>query len=334
MTLLAAISLLWAAPEPDDIWVQAEDGGFLALHRRANPGKPPVLLCHGISSNHRFWDLAPDRSLAVHLWEEGFDVWNMDLRGHGDALHAPEGKRQRPGWNIDTYGLMDFPAAMAHIQEETGEPQLHYVGHSMGGMVLAVHLATAGQEGLASAVIVASPLDFRDADALTVAMLHAAKTVRGLPFLPSPMGARYLGLAGRSAPLALDELVLNPDNYSRHAERLTLRTVVSPLSKGEIQQFLMMYDGEFRSADGQMVYREHLADVTIPMLFFAGRADRIVTPDSVWTFYESVGSQDRSFVLMSKSNGFQADYGHLDFGDSDYAREEVFPQISAWMKAH
>ena len=43
------------------------DGGWIGLHHHATPGGPPVVLCHGISSNHRFWDLEPGRSLAAHL---------------------------------------------------------------------------------------------------------------------------------------------------------------------------------------------------------------------------------------------------------------------------
>ena len=41
-----------------------------------------VLLVHGFGQNRYAWHL-PSRSLANHLALSGFDVFNLDLRGHG-----------------------------------------------------------------------------------------------------------------------------------------------------------------------------------------------------------------------------------------------------------
>ena len=126
------------AQEPEKVWIEAADGGWVAAHRYARPDARPLVLCHGISSNHHFWDLMPGRSLALTLYDAGYDVWNIDLRGHGDAIYDPSGRRQRPGWTIDTYGTVDLPAVLNFIREETGQDSLGYVGHSMGGIVLAI----------------------------------------------------------------------------------------------------------------------------------------------------------------------------------------------------
>ena len=118
-------------------------------------------------------------------------------------------------------------------------------------------------------------------------------------------------------------------------EARMFRTVVSPLSRGEVRQFsLARKDGEFRSADGQVAYRHALGSVTVPMLFLAGRADRVVSPDRVWTYYDSVGSSDKAFVVISKANGYSGDYGHLDFGCADRAVEDVYGWIGYWLDAH
>ena len=330
--LCCLLNLALAAPEPELIWVQADDGGWLALTRYENEGRPPVVLCHGISSNHYFWDLEPNRSLALYLHEAGFDVWNMDLRGHGAAEKNPKGKRQRPGWSIDTYGQQDLPAAFAHVQEATGAKRLHYVGHSLGGMVLAVYLATSGRESLASAVVVGTPLDFRDPDLVTKVMFRGAPLASHIPFLPTPMGARYLGLAKRTAPLHFDEMVMNPANMTPASETLALRTVVSPLSKGEIRHFAAMPDGEFRSADGTVLYRAALEQIDLPMLFIAGRADRIVAADMVRTYHDSLGTPNKKFVVASVTNGFHGDYGHLDLGIGNHAQVDIFPLIETWLE--
>lgn len=316
------------------VWVDTDDGAQVAMQHHAADG-PPVILCHGISSNHHFWDLAPDRSLARWLQERGYDVWNLDLRGHGFAVYEQDGDRQSAGWSVDDYGQYDLPAAIDHVRQATGAERVHYVGHSMGGMVLAVYLATHAEVPLASVAVVGSPLDFRDPGLVTRTLLRQGWLGTVLGFTPSQVGANLMAGIEEKAPLHADEYLYNPANIEPEARRLTLRRVVSPLSRGEVAQFrLARVDGEFRSMDGQRVYREHLAHVDVPMLFFAGRADRVVHPDRVRTYYEAVGSPDKELLIASVANGFHGDYGHLDLGVGDHADEDVYARILDWIERH
>lgn len=327
--LLVSIAL---AAEP--VWVPTDDGAEIVLTHHAGAGEP-VVLCHGISSNARFWDLDADHSLAEWLAARGYDVWNLDLRGHGLAERDEHGHRQRAGWTVDDYGTEDLPTAFAYVLAQTGASQLHYVGHSMGGMVLAVYLATHPDPPLASATVVGSPLDFRDPDALTAAMLRAAPWMTVPGFVPTPLGGRFVALFGGKAPFHADAFLYNPADMADPAERRAmLRTVVSPLSRGEIRQFGLARDGEFVSADGKQVYRTELGAVHVPMLFFAGRADRVVNPDRVKAYYDAVGSPNKAFVVLSVANGASGDYGHLDMGLGDHAADDVFPRVLSWMQAH
>ena len=56
----------------------------------------PVLLVHGFGQNRYAWHL-PSRSLVNHLACAGFDVYNLDLRGHGRSRHmgADDARRLR-----------------------------------------------------------------------------------------------------------------------------------------------------------------------------------------------------------------------------------------------
>ena len=337
--LLLLLGMSWAGPPvaapAEVVPVVSADGGFAVLHHLENIGGPAVILIHGISSNHRFWDLEPDRSLARALHQAGFDVWNMDLRGHGDALRLPDGKRPKADWSVDDYGEQDLPAAIGLVRAKTGLKKVSVVGHSMGGMVLAVYLATFGDEQLKSAVVVASPLDFRDPDWMLSAVFHASPLVKGLGFVPTPAAAKMFTVAKRELPLQLDALLHNPENFERTAEGRMFRTVVSPMSRGEIAQFsTLAEDGEFRSVDGSVRYREALGGVRMPMFFVAGRADRVVSPERVRAYYNAVPNADRSWVVISKANGFTGDYGHLDYGCADGAKDDVFPQIINFLKEH
>lgn len=339
--ILAFAALLLACDEATDppahqahvpvIHVPTRDGASVALHRRALPGAPPVLLVHGISSNHHFWDLMPGRSLAQHLHAEGFDVWNMDLRGHGSARTLPDGSPQPAPWAIDHYGQHDLPAAIAHIQAATGQSQLGYVGHSMGGMVLAIHLATSTDPGLFAAVTVGSPLDFRDPDLLV-------RSALGLPALPVAIPtprAAWVGARMRALrPILTDDVLYNTDAIAVDAAITMLERIVSPLAPGEVAQLATSTaDGRFLSADGTVDYGAALAEVDLPMLLLAGRLDRTVTPDRVRAYHDALGSEDKSMVVLSRAHGFRYDYGHLDLGVGDAAHTEVFPRISAFLRS-
>ncbi len=314
-------------------WVQTDDGAHIWMERYEGDG-PAVILCHGISSNHHFWDLAPDRSLALYLNDQGYDVWNLDLRGHGPARNHPDGTRQQAGWNVDDYGTHDLPAAFAYVLDQSNESEVHYVGHSMGGMVLAIYLSQNSLPPLASAVAVGSPLDFRDPDLVTDLALKNTWAVSALSFVPSPMGAKLIK-GFEQTPLGIDDRLFNPGLMSPGAREQMYDRIVSPLSHGEMMQFgRAARNGEFASADGSTTYRTSLDDVTTPMLFLAGRADRIAAADRVWSYYDAIGSDDKRFVMLSEANGFKGDYGHLDFGVSDFAADEVFPLIGGWIEDH
>ncbi|MEZ4321573.1 MAG: alpha/beta hydrolase [Myxococcota bacterium] len=327
--------------EPLGVGAFLPTGDGAEVHVRHAPGDGPVvLLCHGISSNGRFWDLEPHRSLVRYLHDRGYDVWNLDLRGHGDALRTEAGSRQRDGWTVDDYGMRDLPAAITYVREQTGAERIHYVGHSMGGMVLAVYLANTPEPPLASAVLVGSPLDFRDPDLLLEALMNAGGPVmKMLPTLPTPALARVAVPFRRSMVLGTDTLLHNPDNMARRPEARMLASVVSPLSRGEVEQFALArqggeHPGEFQSMDGSVLYRQALGDVSVPMLFVAGRADRIVSPDRVKAYFDAVGSTDKAFLMASRANGMHADYGHLDLGLGDHVEEDLFVPIEAWLAEH
>jgi len=321
------------AEQAERLFVPTEDGAYIHLMRYPGDG-PAVLLCHGISSNHNFWDLSEDRSLAVYLHERGYDVWNMDLRGHGLARYTPSGDAQVSGWTVDDYGLRDLPAALGAIEEARGaDVPVHYVGHSMGGMVLAVYLANEETPPLRSATTVGSPLDFQSVDPWMEAGLVAAPYTRWLPNLDGTAGA-YLYSYNPFQASAMNVRLYNPVNMDPEVSRETLRRIVSPVSREELKQMSLVLDGGFQPAEGGTPYRERLAHVTTPMLFVAGRDDRVVPPHRVMGYYRAVGTSDKAWLLAGVEEGFVEDYGHLDLGLGDRASFEIFPEIQAWIEAH
>ena len=96
---------------------------------------PPVILLHGSFSNRRFWYSPRALGLGPYLARAGFDVWLPEMRGHGLSIRN-DGYRDN---RVADYARYDLPALASFIHEQCGQPA-HWIGHSLGGVVLAAGL--------------------------------------------------------------------------------------------------------------------------------------------------------------------------------------------------
>lgn len=329
LTLLLLACAPEAPPAPcplaTDRYVITEDGATIALHH--HPGKgPPVILVHGISSNHTFWDLDEDHSAARWLVRQGFDPWLLDLRGHGNARTTEDGTPQISGWTVDDYGRYDVAAAVSFVQDVTGYARVGYVGHSMGGMVGGIYVANGGGQNLSSFVVVGSPATFtKDTKLVRVAMGVLKAAGAGLFWVESGVGGDAAAALGPATPGQLQYRLYNRDHFRPETERRMLRSIASPMSREEMQQMgRMIEDERFESADRTTDWTAAFHTTNTPVLAIAGGGDEVGRPDWV-----------RPWVAGDPSKYVEVPgYGHLDLGLGEDAEQDVFPLIGAWLAAH
>lgn len=314
--------------------VGTADGAAIALHHHPADG-PPVLLVHGIASNHHFWDLDEEHSFAGWLQARGWDTWLLDLRGHGDALYDRDGNRQFSGWTIDDYGRHDVAAAIDHVRACTGYAQVAYVGHSMGGMVGGIYAVSGGEAALASLVVVGSPAAFDLDDPLhRFARTALAGGGAALWWVETPVFAAAAADLGGAVPGRLHERLYNPENLEPATVDRMLRTVTSPLSRQEMAHLArMLREERFVSADGTVDYAEGLTHLRVPTLAIGGAHDEVVPAERVRVWVERVAGE-REWWLAGTEGGAASDYGHLDLGLGERADEEVYPRILGWITRH
>jgi pimeloyl-ACP methyl ester carboxylesterase len=333
MFVILLLSSALAHPQcagPQDVGIQTEDGAEAWLHRHPADG-PAVLVVHGVSSNHWCWDLDPDRSLATTLNAQGFDIWFIDLGGHGCAERKQDGSRQAPRRSFDDYGSEDVASAIAHIQEVTSTDQVAYIGHSMGGHVAAAYVATHGDSALSALVVLGSPIDFENLETRFRLSRAGALFGSALPALPSPWAARMAAHL-QALPFGMDHLFYAEGSISPETRAAMYRTVVSPLSRGELTHYRrVLRAGHLISSDGEIDYREVLGSLDIPLLVIAGAGDMVAPPDRVRAYYDHAGSTDKTFLIAGRQTGFSFDYGHLDLTLGDLAPEEIHSPIGAWL---
>ena len=98
-------------PNTGGRWVE------IAVTEFPNPGRPPVVLLHGIGSRGQSWWPVID-PLAAR-----FHLYQLDLRGHG-ASGKPSA-----GYLVEHYAA-DLNAALDALDLQSGEPRI--MGHSLG----------------------------------------------------------------------------------------------------------------------------------------------------------------------------------------------------------
>jgi len=300
------------------------DGAILALQHLPAAGHP-ILLVHGLSSNHHSFDLH-GRGLAIELQAAGYDVWMLDLRGRLESQPPPG----RAAWTLDDYGRVDVAAAVQRIRSQTGHERIAYLGHSMGGMVLSIYHHWHGADALGPAVVLGSPIDFHHPDPLLQAGARSMRGAKLLGRVPSPTAGHLAALFPRTR--RVDRLLFDAEGTSKDTRRQMYRGVVSPMYAAELGHLRGIVDaGRLVSSDGAIDYVESLEDWSTPLLVVAGRADRIAPPDRVVTWLDATSAQTTTFWVAGTNRQYASEYGHLDLILADRADAELHRDIVAWL---
>ena len=350
-------------------YTKTSDGWTLQIDRfepdQVNPLASPVVLCHGLSYNNRFWDLTGKVSLARYLAGSGYDVWSVSLRGAGlsdqplasvlrklgtgsippeffTEAHKHElGSAAFSDYSVDDHINYDVPAVISFVKAKTGAKKVHWVGHSMGGMVMFAYLATHAQEAsrdIDTFVAVSVPMAmFHPLNkAMQLQVDNAAALKAGNVFVSTSYDAFVAKVLGKLAPPTISEtLFLNRDNVDDGVLRLLAQWAQESISPGQLDQlFVMAAEENFYSRDRQTNYTSLLDRVATPTFFLVGQLDNMATVGAVQFAYRQVSSQDKAYRLFGKVNGNRADYGHDDIIIGKHARDEVYPEIVNWLEAH
>jgi len=322
---------------------RTHDGWHIALHRylpAPRSHRTPVILCHGMSSNR--WDMdGPGKvSLARYLVRRGYDVWVLELRGAGRSMRPTWWNGKRYDWRFEDYVHHDAPAALRKVLRETDARQVHWVGHSMGGMIAYALLMAPAHKKIASAITLGSP---------TMSDVGHPLIDFGIPyrsllrFLPDrvPLGT----LARLSSPFApaiarwlqptIAELGWRPGNADVPLLRSLMLTAVDDLPASLLREFARWYDTKVMSDQyGMFDFVEHLERITTPLLVIAGNKDGLTPARDLEHVYKRIASRDKAFRVIGKDHGFAHDYSHVDLILGLHAPQEVYPIVLQWLEAH
>jgi polyhydroxyalkanoate synthase len=314
---------------------RTQDRWTLALHRYRVPTlaptrRRPVVLCHGLGSNRHSFDAPGGPSLARDLAAHGFDVWCLELRGAGRSRRPLNPLRWE--WTFEHYVRFDAPAAVAFVRDATGAADVHWVGHSLGGMI-AYALLAGGGTPIASAVAMAAPaVQIHPAPRLPGAPVLRA-LLAAVPRVPAGVTAR-LGapLTGLTYRLSLWRTLYNPDNIDPAIVRRVLPLALDDVPSRLLLDYLSAYGA---SRDGQghaaFAYEHELGRIQAPLFLLGGAVDRVCPPESLRAIHDRVRSEPKRLLLLGRWTGCRHDYGHHDLLMGKNAPAEVYTRVVAWL---
>jgi alpha-beta hydrolase superfamily lysophospholipase len=287
-----------------------------------------VLLIHGYGQNRYAWHL-PARSFSNYLARAGFDVFNLDLRGHGRSRHL--GAR-RPG-HVSEFVKEDVPAVVEEIQRLTGPRPIFLMGHSLGGLI-SYGAATELNGAVGGVVTLGSPYLFtRGSFALNVFVRLMLAVDRRVPLGHGEVTLKRWSEALRVARVFVDSPIF-PLPIRGFAPRSMEPTVLAQhmslaMDQGSITVLRNMFldAAEWRQSGdrlgGLSGYAEKFESLNVPLLILSGAHDDIAPPASVVPAFERSRSTDKTYRSFPR--------GHIDILMGREAPQTIWRLVEAWI---
>jgi pimeloyl-ACP methyl ester carboxylesterase len=294
--------------------------GRLAMVRKHLVGiaGPRVVLVHGFAQNRYTWHLSR-RSLSAWLAGEGFDVYNLELPGHGNSRVAGTSAR-----------FADYVVDIQRVAELLGEPAF-WIGHSLGGAAVYAGATVTPMRGV---IGIGAVFQFARANRALRLLCHASQAMAGRDVLGAlnvrtRLAGRLLAklysvsdIAGYAFPISgWAPGSIEPDLLAERLDRGFDWTSAD-----------VWFDMARWGTTGQFEHAEAWARTDVPVLVVAGDLDHLMLPADARAAYDQAGGADRTWVLLD-DYGTGVHWGHLDLLIGRAAPTHTWPLLRDWMAA-
>ncbi|KAK4781456.1 hypothetical protein SAY86_015558 [Trapa natans] len=136
--------------------------GRMGIGSRGN--RQPVIIQHGVLVDGMTWLLnSPEQNLPMILSDNGFDVWITNTRGTRFSRRHQFLDPSQPkfwDWSWDELVMYDLPAVFNFVYDRSGNRKIHYVGHSMGTLMVLASLSEGRLVDKLKSVALLSPIAY------------------------------------------------------------------------------------------------------------------------------------------------------------------------------
>ena len=268
----------------------------------------PVLMLHGMVENGRIFYHESGKGLGSYLAKQGYDVYVADFRGQG--LSTPKITR-RSRFGQTERVCEDIPALIEFVYQHSGQQKMHLIAHSWGGVVANAsllrfpHLLALMESGVYFGTKRTVRAKTREKIFNINVMWNgvgtvAAKTCGYLPAIALKMGA---------------------DNETHKMHRQCVEWI-------EMDDWVDTSDGfDYGHAAKQVSL--------MPIWYLAARNDfSLGHRFDVKQFMAESGNKKAKYSVLSKHNGAQKDYDHVNMLTAPECTHDHFPAVHQWLQSH
>jgi polyhydroxyalkanoate synthase len=232
---------------------------------------------------------------------------------------------------VDDYIERDVPAILDAVRSDSGQAQVSWVGHSMGGILLMFYGIEHPDAPIHRFVALGSALDYRPGHS-TFRDLRATRRLAGSWLKTLPFG----DIARANAWVAGQGPRLGPEkmNFWRsNMDRDVLRTLMAQGFDAISMQVLDDLDTTFNPLGftrdaGKIAYLGRAGDFRVPTCLIAGTRDEQAVPETIdATMRLLTGARELEVKRVGRAFGEADDYGHVDLVVGKRADREVWPTI-------
>ena len=270
------------------------------------------MLVHGFAQNRFSWD-CEGRSPARWLAEQGWEVINLELRGHGRSEGAAEA------------GFEDYVEDLVRVASELGRPFV--IGHSLGG---AAAYAAATRTELAGVIGLGAMWGFgghqrfiRLISGLSL-KLPALRRARVRSRLGAVVMTRLMGLSDTAAWWAPMSGwwpgSMEPELLRERLERGFDYTTV------QVWLDMARWAVEGETAVDEALWRA----CHVPLLVVVGDEDHLMPLGDARGAYDLHPGPDKELLVLDDLK-HEVHWGHLDLVMGRHAPAQVWPRLHAWM---
>ena len=313
--------------------LHTEPGMQVRRYGDADDDGPAVLLVPAPIKRSYIWDLAPDISVVRRWRERGYRVYLAEWVPLADST-------------LD-YGLADYgdrllAQARRVIEADSGEERVYLAGHSLGGILAAVH-SCLHPEALRATVLLEAPLHFEPSTCCFSPLIKQVPDARKIADTFGQVPGVFLNMMSAMAePQAfqwermLDRSMslFNPQAMATHmrVERWTHDEFPLP---GQL--FVDLVESLYRK-DELMQGKLNVGsrrigpkDLRTPLVSVADPRSKVIPPQSVLPFHDAAASPAKLLLEYGGDVGVNLQHVGVLVGHSAHAR--IWPAIFDWLEA-
>jgi len=341
--------------ETPSIVLHAEPGLKLRRYRAADrpadsaADGPAVLLVPAPIKRAYIWDMAPEISVVQRWLEHGYRVYLAEwvpLDEQQAGAHAAAGANAAAHGDTDFslagYGDRLLRTCREQIRQDCGEDKVIIAGHSLGGILAAIH-ACLYPDAVAATVLLEAPLGFDPASDCFAPLVRAAPDARRIADAFGQVPGSFLNMMSAAAePHAFGwERLLDRTASMTSPQALSSYMQVERWTHDEFPLpgplFVDLVESLYRNdaftqgklAIGARAIGPH--DLSSPLVsVFDGRS-KVIPPQSVHPFHEAAASADKLLLEYSGDIGVNLQHVGVLVGRNAHAR--IWPAIFNWLEA-